>query len=64
MLTAKPSQIQFKAEFVKKITNSTEQGRNHIFTWILASFADGLFRSAPPPVRSVWQRLLPRLSDG
>ena len=32
MLTAKPSQIQFKAEFVKKITNSTEQGRNHIFS--------------------------------
>jgi hypothetical protein len=36
-LTAKQAEIQFKRKFVKKITNSTNRGRNQLFVQIWAS---------------------------
>jgi len=33
-LTAKQAEIQFKRKFVKKITNSTNRGRNELFVRI------------------------------
>jgi hypothetical protein len=36
-LTAKQAEIQFKEKFVKKITNSTNRGRNQLFVRIWTS---------------------------
>jgi len=46
-LTAKQAEIQFKRKFVKKITNSTNRGRNQVFVQILASCA-GIFDRLEP----------------
>ena len=40
-LTAKQAQLQFRMKFVKKITNSTNRGRNQLFEPIGAS-SDGV----------------------
>jgi hypothetical protein len=42
-LTAKQAEIQFKMKFVKKITNSTNRGRNQLFVQIGACSV-GIFR--------------------
>lgn len=62
-LTALQAEIQFKVKFVKKITNSTNRGRNQLFVRFGRSLV-GLLGYPKAADLAHWHRPLPRLLDG